>query len=511
MKDKINGEMLMVGFEGVKINDEIRRYILRRKVGAVILFGRNIINSSQVGELCAQLQELRREVADDPLLIAVDQEGGTVVRLRDGVTIFPGNLALGFAGSVEDAYYQGRITGRELFGQGINMNLAPVLDLYSDQGSRSLGLRSLGGDPEDVSGLGLALIRGMQDEGIISTAKHFPGKGSARVDSHEELPVIKDSLPDLKGKDIRPFQSAILAGVKAIMTSHAAYPSFEDGAILPGTISRNLMTGLLRDELNFSGILISDDLGMGALRSRDLPEVRAMKALRAGVDILLLCHDPLVREKVFAALLSVWNSDREMRERMEESRARIALVKSWLNLQSPNRIPESDPEGSKLSLRIARRGISLYKSSGGQIPLASGNRLLMIRFQPEMTVEVEGTGMTADDPAEHLKSPGFQPEIVNIALQPGEAEGIKILNDLPGNIPVLIAAYDAYRHSGQKKLINSILERLPDAILAVTRDPRDAELFPLARTIIITRGYTAPSLRGLAEVLAGILISPGEK
>jgi beta-N-acetylhexosaminidase len=507
MKDQELGELLMIGFDGVRINDELRRYILRWKVGGVILFGRNILGSDQVTELCGSLKELRRGVTDSPLLIAIDQEGGTVARLREGVTAFPGNQALGFAGSSDDAYYQGRITGRELREHGINVNLAPVLDLYSDRGSKSLGLRSLGWDPEKVSEMGAALIKGMQDEGVIATAKHFPGKGSARVDSHEELPVIEESLQELKRRDIIPFQRAIAAGVKAIMTSHAAYPAFEDRVILPGSTSRNLMTGLLRDELHFRGILISDDLGMGALRGGYSAETTAIDTLKAGVDILLLCHDPVAREEVMSALSVGRKKDRDIRERIEESMVRLAAVKSWLNPQESDWTPALNLDRNELSLRIARKGISIHRSSSGKIPIKPESRLFMIRFQPEMTVEVEGIAITADDPAEHLKALGFKPEVINIPLRAGVEEGGNLLNRLHVKVPIIIATYDAYRYPGQKELIGSILERRPDAILAVTRDPRDAQLFPRARTIIITRGYTAPSLQTLSEVIAGKILN----
>jgi len=510
VKDQEFGELLMVGFDGVRINDELRRYILRWKVGGVILFGRNILGSDQVAELCENLKGLRREVADTPLLIAIDQEGGTVARLREGVTAFPGNLALGCAGSSDDAYYQGMVIGRELREHGINMNLAPVLDLYSDRGSKSLELRALGRDPKKVSEMGAALIRGMQEEGVIATAKHFPGKGSARVDSHEELPVIKETLEELKRRDIIPFQYAIAAGVKAIMTSHAAYPVLEEGAVIPGTISRNLMTVLLRDELKFCGILISDDLGMGALRGGYSPATTAIESLRAGVDILLLCHDPVAREEVLASLSTTRDKDREIRERMEESLARLAAVKSGLNFQEAVQSLTPDLDGNKLSLRIARRGISIYRSSGKQIPIDSESRIFMVRFQPEMTVEVEGSTITADDPAEHLKVLGFKPEVFNLPLLPGAEEVEYLSSRLPGIIPVIIACYDAHRYPGQKKLIDDLLTRRPDAILAIMRDPRDAELFPRASTIIITRGYTAPSLQALAEVLAGKILNRGD-
>ena len=259
------GELLMVGFEEPEVDDLLRRYILDWRVGGVILFDRNIRGPEQLSRLCRELQNIRRRVAASPLLIAVDQEGGTVARVRKGATVFPGNLALGFAGTAEDARLQGRITGRELARLGINMNLAPVLDLYRSGGSHSLGLRSLGSDPERVAELGAALISGLREEGVAAVAKHFPGKGGARRDSHRELPVIGDDAESLRARDLLPFRRAISGGVKAMMTSHAAYPALDVGRTRPGTISRELMTGLLREELGFGGVLISDDLGMGAV------------------------------------------------------------------------------------------------------------------------------------------------------------------------------------------------------------------------------------------------------
>jgi beta-N-acetylhexosaminidase len=181
-----------------------------------------------------------------------------VARVREGATAFPGNCALGFSGTAGDAFAQGRITGWELARLGINMNLAPVLDLYHPRGSHSLGLRSLGSDPERVADLGTALVRGMQSAGVIATAKHFPGKGRARLDSHRALPVITSQAADLRRRDLLPFQRAVAAGVKAMMTSHASYPALDGGQSRPGTLSPRLMTGLLREELGFAGVLVSD-------------------------------------------------------------------------------------------------------------------------------------------------------------------------------------------------------------------------------------------------------------
>ncbi|MDP8276800.1 MAG: beta-N-acetylhexosaminidase [Candidatus Euphemobacter frigidus] len=504
MNDFKLGELLMVGFEGYTLNKLLRRYIREWQVGGVILFGRNIRNPDQVAELCGKLAELRSQVSDLPLLIAVDQEGGTVARLREGVTNFPGNLALGFGGTVDNAFHQGLITGYELLYYGFNMNLAPVLDLYSNQGSHSLGLRSLGSDPHRAARLGVALIKGMQKAGIVATAKHFPGKGSARRDSHEELPVIGKTVRELKRRDLLPFRAVIDAGVKAIMTSHAAYPAFEGGVLRPATLSRLVMTLLLREELHFPGLLISDDLGMGALRSGYSIEEAALKALKAGVDMLLLCHDPLARERVLDALKRISKGDRLIRERLKESGKRISTLKEGL-LPSPrspsfDQVPEHD-----LPLKIARGAISVRKSAGDVLPLEKGSRFLLIWFKPELGAEVEDPGERDGEPGKHLRAEGLSPKVLPISLCPSPEKGERILDRLRAVPRVVITSYDAYRYPDQRRLIEDVLERRPGAVLAVLRDPRDLELFPRARTVLITRGYGPPSIQALAETLSGKL------
>ncbi|MFH1038316.1 MAG: beta-N-acetylhexosaminidase [PVC group bacterium] len=493
------GELLMVGFEGQSLNARLRRYILEWRVGGVILFGRNIRGAGQVSGLCRELGALRREVADSPLLIAVDQEGGTVARLREGMTAFPGNLALGFAGSPEDAHRQGLITGRELRRQGITINLAPVLDLYSPEGSHSLGLRSLGGDPERVASLGSALIRGMQAGGIAATAKHFPGKGAARRDSHQELPVIRTPARVIRRRDLAPFRAAVEAGVEAVMTSHAAYPALDGGRIRPATLSRPVLTGLLRDEFHFRGVLISDDLGMGAVGAAGAADEAALTALRAGVDMLLLCHSPSARERTFRLLHKSGAADREVGERIRESRERIAALKARLPL------PGVPPPGGEddFAFRIARGAVSAERISGKGFAAGKKRPFLLVWFEPERTVEVGDRAAASGGPAAPFRAAGLAPGIINLPLRPSPEERARALAAAAGELPVVITACDAYRFPEQRELIGALLERRPDAVLAVVRDPRDAKLFPRAGTVLITRGPGPLSVRALAEVLAG--------
>lgn len=491
------GELLMVGFEGYEVDDLLRRCVLEWRTGGVILFDRNIRDPEQLSSLCRRLQELRRRVADTPLLIAVDQEGGTVARVRKGATVFPGNLALGLASPPEDAYLQGRITGRELRELGINMNLAPVLDLYRSGGSHSLGLRSLGSDPERVASLGTALIEGTQAGGVAAVAKHFPGKGGAGRDSHRELPVIEADEMTLQGRDLLPFRRAAAGGVKAMMTSHAAYPSLDRGKIRPGTLSPSLMTGLLREELGFRGVLISDDLGMGAVAGFCPIEEAVRGGLAAGVDILLVCHSPRERERAWGELEMIAAGEHSLRRRLEESGERISALKSGLRAEAEPAF--SGDDGDDLASRIARGAITICPPAGSGPILP--RRFLLVWFRPERTVEVESAAGPAG-PAHFFREAGFDPEVAELSLDPGPEERSAVKSRLAGHRAVLLTSYDAYRFPRQRQLIEEVLRSRPDARLAVVRDPRDAGLFPGAARLIITRGYGSYSLRALSEALA---------
>ncbi len=492
----------MVGFEGYSIDPLLREYILEWGVGGVIIFGRNIHDAAQVGELCSDLQRLRKEISDLPLLIAVDQEGGAIARFRDGPVLFPGNMALGVGGTEEDAYLQGRIVGRELRKLGINMNLAPVLDLYSPPGNPSLGIRSLGSDPRLVAALGRSLIKGQQEEGVIATAKHFPGKGRARLDSHEDLPRIDTPARELESRDIIPFQAAIEEGVRAVMTSHAAYPGLDGEDDLPATLSGEVIGRLLRKELGFKGLVVTDDLGMGAIGKNYPPGEAAVRALKAGADILLFCHSRQDRQEARLALEAEAISEKEIGRRIEESRKRVRRAKEELRSSAP---PEGGtvPGGEATADRIARKAITVLKDRGDALPLKKGGRALLIWFRPEKTVEVEDEFEAQWRLDTFLRGEGVEVETSTLSLSPSSEEAAACLRKVEGEERVIIASYDGWRFPEEGKLIEAILECHPSAILAVLKDPRDGYFFSGAGTVVLTFGFTPDSLKALAETIAG--------
>ena len=496
------GEFMVVGFEGNTVTPTLRKYILKWRVGGVILFGRNISGLPRTAELCRALRELRREVSDLPLLIAVDQEGGAVARFRDGVTLFPGNMALGVAGGEKDAYRQGRITGEELRKAGVNMNLAPVLDLYSLPGNPATGIRSLGSGPERVALLGGALIRGMQEEGIIATAKHFPGKGKAGTDSHLGLPVITSSARELESQDLIPFQASIASGVKAIMTSHAVYPAFNEKSRLPATLSPGIITGRLREALGFKNLIITDDLGMGAIQNYSSTPQAALGALKAGADMILLCHSPPERERVFAALGEEAAKDRRLGRRLEENLERIKRVKSTLSPFSRTAsFPEKDRQG--LSRRIARRAIRVLRDEKRLLPFRKGEKTWLVWMRPERTVEVEDQFKRGWELGSYLSQDGLPTESLRLPIDPSSEEIKACLQKARRAKQLVVTSYDGYRYRSQIDLIDGLLKDHPDAVLAVLRDPRDGNLFPRAGTVVASFGFSPPSLRALAGVISG--------
>ena len=279
-------QVVMMNVDGVTPSKSATR-LIEKGVGGVIFFAHNCRQPSQVAELIQRLQEVARNgELRIPLMIAIDQEHGPVVRIREGVTPFPSPWDLGRSTNVAVLRRVAQITGKELLLMGINMNLAPVADLHIHPDNQVIGKRSFGSDPHMVGTMVAAYIDGLQGEGVAACAKHFPGHGATAKDSHQELPVIKKSKEQLDEAELIPFQMAVHAGVASVMTGHLLYPALDPTR--PATLSPVIIQGLLRQNLGFSGVVISDDLIMGALSQWGTIEEIGVEALNSGVDFLLV-------------------------------------------------------------------------------------------------------------------------------------------------------------------------------------------------------------------------------
>jgi beta-N-acetylhexosaminidase len=273
-----------LGFEGTSLPAGVRR-MLARGLGGIALFGRNWTSVEGLRALTAEI----RGAASRPLLIGIDQEGGTPFSLPEPFTQWPGPAKLGRAGSPNQLEKMARAMGAELRAAGVNLDFAPMLDLHVNPASPVTTIRSYGADPKKVGAFGRAFIRGMESEGILTCAKHFPGHGDAAVDPHEDLPVFAGTRRRLETRELVPFRAAVGAGVALVMTAHILLPKIDPAR--PASLSRRVLHDILRKTLRFAGLIVADDLGMGAISRRFGAGEAAVESLRAGSDIVMLCHD----------------------------------------------------------------------------------------------------------------------------------------------------------------------------------------------------------------------------
>lgn len=289
------GRLLIVGIPGPQLDARTRRTLERLHVGGVILFRRNVGSPAQISALTADLHALPSRP-----LVAIDHEGGRVLRLGEPFTQFPPAAAIGRTGDASVAFRVGRAMAEELAAVGIDLNFAPVLDVHSNPSNPVIGDRAFGSDPTLVGELGIAMMRGLQAGGVIPCGKHFPGHGDTEKDSHLELPVVRRSRAELERTELVPFRAVIAAGVPMLMTAHVMYPVLDPEH--PATMSRAILTDLLRTELQFEGVIASDDLEMRAIADHQEIGAAALATLRAGADALLVCQDLLKAERAIEAI-----------------------------------------------------------------------------------------------------------------------------------------------------------------------------------------------------------------
>jgi beta-N-acetylhexosaminidase len=319
--EALAGQRLMVGFDGTSLNSDLKYLIDTLKVGGIIIFSRNIGSPAELSALCKGAQSYSRSCGQPPLLIAIDQEGGQVARLKKPFTEFEGNPAMK---GEADADHFTRVTAEELHGVGINMNYAPVLDVAPRGEESIMAGRVFGHDPQWVATMGAAVIRGMQERGIMAVAKHFPGIGRTVLDSHLDLPTVEATYQDLD-IDLIPFRKAIACNVAGIMLSHIRYLDID--SYWPASLSPVIARDLLRGKLNYTGVVMTDDLDMGAVTRHFGFESAISQALESEIDQILICHRTDKIESAFELILQLCARSDSERRRAEESVVRILSLK----------------------------------------------------------------------------------------------------------------------------------------------------------------------------------------
>jgi beta-N-acetylhexosaminidase len=355
------GQRFMVGFEGLDASADIRRMIRDYGVGGVILFARNVDAPEQVAELVRELQAIARDAFHElPLMIGIDQEGGRVARLGAPWTRWPPLRALGRGGSDELARGMGKALASELLACGIACDFAPVLDVDTNSANPIIGDRSFGDDPELVGRLGAAMIAGLQGNGVAACAKHFPGHGDTQVDSHLALPLVDHSRSRLDDVELRPFRMAVAGDVAMIMTAHVLVRELDDQ--WPATLSTTIIDGILRRQLGYAGVIVSDDLEMKAVADRWKPSELSLLAAQAGCDLLLVCQSHHAQVDAIEGMVRGLESEQLAWTGMDDACARIKRLKQRFLLPYRDPHPRSARmaagvgENVVLAREIADRG-----------------------------------------------------------------------------------------------------------------------------------------------------------
>ena len=395
--EELLGQVFFLGYQGVGPSREIQSWITDHHIGGVKLFPRNVSDLTSLAEDVAFMQMLStRGRFHIPLFVATDQEGGWVRQIKDETSISPGNLALGAIGAPQDAYWTGYYLGEELAALGINMDFAPTADVYLNPEASVIGPRSFGSDPSETGLLSAAYARGMQKAGVITTAKHFPGHGSADKDSHGRLPRIDVSLSQLLDRDLVPYRILISEGIPAIMTRHLAFPRIL-GNLTPSSLSPFFLQSILRDRLGFTGIIITDDMEMDGVLTGGLDTPTACrKALEAGNDMVLVSHTPLTQKRTWDELIRVIHDDPAFKAAVKGSVRRILQTKLRFirdGYTPGSAIPElvkslvPAPGAREFFTQSATRAVTLLASA--QVPFRprKDSRILLVGQFPEFMSE----------------------------------------------------------------------------------------------------------------------------
>ncbi|WP_237771625.1 glycoside hydrolase family 3 protein [Kribbella sp. ALI-6-A] len=488
--------------------------VAKYKPGGWIYFNArdNVQNPTQLASYSNQLQSAALKTGRHvPMTIATDQEQGVVVRIGPPATQFGGNMAHGAARSTADARTAAGITGRELKAMGIRQDYAPVADVNVNALNPVIGVRSFSSDPQLVSDLTVAQVKGYQkDAGIIATAKHFPGHGDTVDDSHTALPTINHTREEWNTIDAPPFKAAIKAGIDSIMTAHIVIPSLDPSGD-PATLSKPIMTGVLRNELGFKGLIITDALEMAAVRAKYGDAEVAVRAIEAGVDQLLLPPAPDVQ---FQAVVDAVKSGRISEDRIDESLFRILKLKHKSDvLRKPFVDPAAvattvgTPEHLATAQQIVDKSITLVKNDTGTLPLSNQARKVLVTGWGVNTTQALGASLTKRGATTTVAQTGAAPTDAAIADAVAKAKA----NDV--TVVLTQKAWDTKvtdKLAKQQKLVKDLLATGKTVIVVAVRDPYDIAYFDQAPTYVATYGYQAVSMESLAKVLYGEIAPTGK-
>ena len=498
------GQIMMIGFNATALTPEVREVLTTLHIGGVAIFEANVESPMQLAQLVHDIQANAEANGEPRLLISADQEGGPIARLREnlGFTEFPSAMALAATGEVTQARRVAEAMVGEMKAVGINMNLAPVLDVNNNPANPVIGIRSFGSDPARVSEFGLAMAQVFQTNGILAVAKHFPGHGDTAVDSHLNLPLIPYSRSRLDSIELKPFKAAIDSGIAGIMSAHIVFPALDDTPNLPSTLSSKVQTDLLRGDLKFDGLALSDSLDMGALEEAGFstPEAAA-RALAAGIDVLTFNTALPVYAEVHALIVERVRSGEIPQARLDEAVRRVLRAKERFGvfdapLVDATLAPDlvGLPDTKAVSQDVAEKSITLVRDNG-----FNGARLLPI---PAAITNV----LVIETPYAIGLATALGAPVVQVSEQPDQFEINDAVAAAAGKY-VVIGTYDVAVNPTQADLVNALLAANLPVIVVATRSPYDALYLSDAPAVVAIYGIT--QFAAVAEALRGTVPMSG--
>jgi len=490
--------VMAVGFPGLDPGTAPLTALRDFGPGAVTLFGRNVGTPEELHALIGAL----RELGSPPPLIAIDQEGGRVARIREGVVALPSAMALGATADPALAGTLAAMLGRDLARLGITVDFAPVADLALAAASSVIGTRAFGDAPERVGDFVVAFARGLERGGVAAAVKHFPGHGSTAADSHTGLPRVTADAATLRARDLVPFARAVAARAASIvMTAHVVIEAFDRER--PATLSPAVLTDLLRGELGFDGVIATDCLEMDAIAAGIGTVKGAVAALAAGADLLLISHRLELAAEAADAIAAAVDAGTLPLARLQDAAARVLRLRERFAVPAPS----PDAYDATLPLAAARRAVTVVR---GTPRLAAGQAVTVISFEGTPLDNAAASGAhprSAEQPSlsAALRRRRWKSEVMRVPLAP-DADDVGLLLETlsrQAQREFVIVTRGAHVRAEQRAAVARLLALVPDALVVVAGAPYDALLWPAVRRLVCIYGDTAAAFEGCADVLDG--------
>jgi beta-N-acetylhexosaminidase len=513
--EKKVAQLLIFGFHGTTLTDEIKELIRSDQVGGIILFSRNMGTKEEILKLNMDLQKEARESGHrDPLFICVDHEHGVVRRLEGGTTVFPGAMLLGATGDPDLSYDTAFATGKELKALGFNWNFAPSVDINNNPENPIIGTRAYSDDPSIVSTFGIAAMKGLQDAGIISSLKHFPGHGDTTFDSHIALPIVPHDMKRLQGVEFQPFQKGINAGADSIMTAHVYFPAIEKKSGWPATLSSAVMTGILREQLGFDGVIVSDNMEMDAISSSIGTARGAVEAIKAGVDMIIVSHQPDLQREVISAVSEAVRQGEISETRFKAALERVQRLKRkylfWQDVPSEESLEERSSiigceEYHQMAEDVYRKGVTIVKNEGHLLPLKRNqNERILVVYPEQIYWMLDERKDSEYDLGNAVQEIDPTVETIRLSNPPTDIEIEHVLTHATSYKKIIVGTVTSSPCTQQHSLIRRLYEQDEHLIVVSMRSPYDLSYLPNVPVYIATYEASVPALQMAAKVIYGL-------